>query len=243
MLAICPYPDCQNIYEVVPGEVFPGEVGTGEAGKGEAGKGLETPRVSQCPACNRESAFRCFNIWRRLKAKQAAREGEVQERESSESVNGAARVSAIIEDVRSLFNVGSIFRTADATGLARLYLCGITGCPPSKEISKTSLGAENHVNWQYVIHPLEIIPLLKTKGVTIIGLERTPSSVSLVDALKHSTEFERICFVVGNEVTGVSPEVLASCDHVCHLPMKGHKESLNVAVAFGVAAYLISLKV
>src|SRR6516162_8706597 len=103
MLAICPYPDCQNIYEVVPGEVFPGEVGTGEAGKGEAGKGLETPRVSQCPACNRESAFRCFNIWRRLKAKQAAREGEVQERESSESVNGAARVSAIIEDVRSLF--------------------------------------------------------------------------------------------------------------------------------------------
>jgi tRNA G18 (ribose-2'-O)-methylase SpoU len=148
-------------------------------------------------------------------------------------------ISAIVEDVRSLFNVGSIFRTADAAGISQLYLCGITGYPPRKEIAKTSLGAEDHVNWQYVAHPLEIIPALKSEGITIVGLEKTESSKLLTELLKDGRLTKPICIVVGNEVTGISPEVLVNCDLVCHLPMKGYKESLNVSVAFGAAAYLL----
>jgi tRNA G18 (ribose-2'-O)-methylase SpoU len=150
-------------------------------------------------------------------------------------------LSAIIEDIRSLMNVGSIFRTADAAGISQLYLCGITGCPPRKEIAKTSLGAENSVNWEYLAHPLDIISTLKRRGVTILALEKTEHSKPLPDLLAEGVISKPLCFVVGNEITGVSPEVLANCDHVCHLPMKGCKESLNVSVAFGIAAYLLEL--
>jgi tRNA G18 (ribose-2'-O)-methylase SpoU len=150
-------------------------------------------------------------------------------------------ISAIVEDVRSLFNVGSIFRSADAAGVGQLYLCGITGCPPRKEIVKASLGAENYIPWQYSAHPLDIVPALKAQGVTLLGLERTESSLPLIDVLADNQLRKPLCFVVGNEVDGISPELLASCDAVCHLPMKGTKESLNVAVAFGVAAYFLDL--
>jgi tRNA G18 (ribose-2'-O)-methylase SpoU len=158
-----------------------------------------------------------------------------------ESVDLIAPVSAIVEDVRSLMNVGSIFRTADAAGMSQLYLCGITGCPPRKEIAKTSLGAENHVTWEYFAHPLDIMLSLKRRGVKILALEKTESSKPLPDLLAEGLIAKPLCFVVGNEVTGVSPEVLANCDLVCHLPMKGSKESLNVSVAFGIAAYLLEL--
>jgi len=96
------------------------------------------------------------------------------------------------------------------------------------------------------MHALDIIPLIKKQGIIVLGLERNANSIPLARALedlaKASAEARRVCFVVGNEVTGVSPEVLSSCDVVCHLPMKGKKESLNVAVAFGVAAYLIDAR-
>ena len=149
-------------------------------------------------------------------------------------------VTALLEDIRSLWNVGSIFRTADGAGIKQIYLCGITGCPPRKEIAKTSLGAETEIAWQYFVGPLDALMLLRTAGITIVGLERTAGSQELTsDFVRHNLK-SPMCLVVGNEVAGISAEVLDVCDFICHLPMRGAKESLNVAVAFGIAAYMLS---
>jgi tRNA G18 (ribose-2'-O)-methylase SpoU len=154
------------------------------------------------------------------------------------------RVIALVEDVRSLWNVGSIFRTADGAGIKSLYLTGITGCPPRKEIKKVSLGAEDSVKWRYHWSALAVLSKLKARGVFLVGLERTPESIPLHEfvAGKHSniTDGQCLCLIVGNEVTGLSQETLSVCDIVCDLPMHGSKESLNVAVAFGIAAYMLS---
>jgi 23S rRNA (guanosine2251-2'-O)-methyltransferase len=148
-------------------------------------------------------------------------------------------MTVLLEDIRSLWNVGSIFRTADGAGFSRLFLCGITGCPPRKEIAKTSLGAEDTIAWQFHRNALEVLLGLKSQGVTIIGLERTAESIPLSHAVAEQND-SPICLVLGNEVTGISLETLSLCDVVCDLPMRGTKESLNVAVAFGIAAYMIA---
>jgi tRNA G18 (ribose-2'-O)-methylase SpoU len=147
---------------------------------------------------------------------------------------------ALIEDVRSLWNVGSMFRTSDGAGITQLYLSGVTGSPPKGEISKTSLGAEKTVLWEYVVGAVPILRDLRSKDVQIVGLERTAGSIALSRALEECKVRPPLCLVIGNEVMGISAESLSLCDLVCHLPMRGKKESLNAAVAFGVAAYLIS---
>ncbi|MBZ0188828.1 MAG: RNA methyltransferase [Candidatus Obscuribacterales bacterium] len=148
----------------------------------------------------------------------------------------------LVEDVRSLWNVGSIFRTADGAGFQAIYLSGITGSPPRKEIAKVSLGAEDTVPWQYHANPLAVIKDLSARGILIVGLEVSQSSVLLSQALETDLLSTPLCLVVGNEVSGLSPQVMHFCDRTCHLPMAGMKESLNVAVAFGVAAYALSGK-
>jgi 23S rRNA (guanosine2251-2'-O)-methyltransferase len=156
-------------------------------------------------------------------------------------VENPARVCcAVLEDIRSLWNVGSMFRTADAMGMGKLFLTGITGTPPRKEIEKTSLGAEDHVGWSYHGQALEILPKLKAQGIVILALERCKTSKPISEIARKFDPLKRIALVVGNEVTGVSPETLAACDDVADLPMCGVKESLNVAVAFGVAAYALA---
>lgn len=147
---------------------------------------------------------------------------------------------AALEDIRSLHNVGSIFRTADGAGFNHLILTGITGCPPRKQIAKTSLGAEETISWEYRPGFLDVLPELKKSGTQIIGLERTEQSLALNQVIAEARIRAPICLVVGNEVTGISQEVLANCDYVCHLPMRGIKESLNVSVAFGIAGYLLA---
>jgi len=149
----------------------------------------------------------------------------------------------LAEDIRSLWNVGSIFRTADGVGVSRLVLCGITGNPPRKEIAKTSLGAEDTIPWNYVPSALDALLPLKKLGYQIVGLERNQSSKSLSELLSASQIKIPFCLIVGNEVTGLSPEVVQHCDIVTHLPMRGMKESLNVAVAFGIAAYAITERI
>jgi 23S rRNA (guanosine2251-2'-O)-methyltransferase len=153
----------------------------------------------------------------------------------------------VVEDVRSLWNVGSIFRSADGAGFGLLLLCGITGTPPRKEIAKTSLGAEDSVNWLYAPSVSSIAQQLKEAGCTLLGLEVAkglpdiPDSVELGVALKEEAALPQpLCLIVGNEVKGISKETMLSCNRICHLPMRGMKESLNVAVAFGIAAYMIS---
>lgn len=140
----------------------------------------------------------------------------------------------IVEDVRSLWNVGAMFRTADALGVAKLYLCGITGRPPRKEISKVALGAEQWIAWEARGAAWEVVAELRAAGYTVIALEQTKNSVSL-GAFRPTFP---LALVVGNEVEGVSRETLTAADGVVHIPMVGKKESLNVAVAAGVAAYV-----
>jgi tRNA G18 (ribose-2'-O)-methylase SpoU len=147
----------------------------------------------------------------------------------------------LVDDVRSLWNVGSIFRSADGAGFDSLFLCGITGTPPRKEIAKTSLGSEDHVPWFYSRSTASVIPALKQQGIFIVGLEFVEGlSIDLRTAVQDKKLTLPLCLCVGNEVSGLSAETINECDLICHLPMRGFKESLNVAVAFGIAAYQIA---
>lgn len=141
----------------------------------------------------------------------------------------------LLNNIRSLHNVGSIFRTSDGAGVSKLFLCGQTGYPPRPDISKTALGAEEVVDWEYWIDPIECIEHLKKKGVQIVALEQTKGSI---DYKKFKPEYP-LCLVVGNEIDGVSDELLDLCDAFIEIPMRGKKQSLNVSVAFGVAIYAL----
>jgi len=144
-------------------------------------------------------------------------------------------VVAVLDDIRSLHNVGAIFRTADGVHLEKLYLCGITGCPPRSEIRKTSLGAEESVPWEYVKDPLHVIRELRVQGYQIVALEHTTSSSDYREA---SYRFP-LCLIIGHEFHGIRDELVAAADLAVEIPMRGIKQSLNVAVAFGIAAYRI----
>lgn len=137
----------------------------------------------------------------------------------------------VLEDVRSLWNVGAMFRTADALGVSKLYLCGITGRPPRKEISKVALGAEEWIPWESRGAAWEVVRELADAGYITIALEQTKKSVPLRD---FEPQFP-LALVVGNEIHGVSKEILEAVEEVVHIPMVGRKESLNVAVAAGIA--------
>ena len=152
----------------------------------------------------------------------------------------AGDMVVVVEDLRSLHNVGAIFRTADGAGFKHLYLCGITGLPPRKEIAKVSLGAEDTVPWEFYPFIAGCLHSLKDAGYQIICLEKDSQSQSLYKCLRDGQVQKPLALVVGNEVGGLSKEALHYSDLTCHLLMKGIKESLNVSVAFGAAAYLIA---
>ena len=142
----------------------------------------------------------------------------------------------LIDNVRSIFNVGYIFRAFYGVGVAHIHLCGITPTPQHPKISKTSLGAERSVSWTYHRNALDAANEIKAAGASLWALENTATSESLFDQAGLSDQ-PNIALVVGNELTGIDPELLAMCDRVVHLPMAGVKGSLNVAVAFGIAVY------
>ncbi len=153
---------------------------------------------------------------------------------------------AILQNIRSLYNVGSIFRTADAAGFEKIYLCGITPTPldrfstKRKELAKVALGAEDYIDWEKVgssVSPLKTISLikkLKNDGYKIIALEQDKRSVPY-SKLKNKSS--KMALIVGDEVRGISKSILKHCDRIIEIPMIGKKESLNVSVAFGIAAY------
>ncbi len=153
-----------------------------------------------------------------------------------EESNSAPRVPlvVVVDSVRSLYNVGSIFRTADAARIERLVLTGFSPHPPRKEIEKTALGATKTVPWEYVRDPAEAIQACRAQGYRTLGLELTDSGVPYSSIRRE--EFP-LCLVVGNEVTGISARVLQECDGAVEIPMFGMKQSLNVAVAFGISVY------
>lgn len=143
-------------------------------------------------------------------------------------------VTLLLHNVRSMWNVGSMFRTADAAGIAGIVLCGYTATPPRKEISKTALGADETVPWIHVHDPVEAVALLRAQSMRVMALEIATGSVPYTSV--PADQFP-VCLVVGNEVEGIEERVLGCCDGVLEIPQYGTKHSLNVAVAAGVALF------
>ena len=147
----------------------------------------------------------------------------------------------LLHDVRSLYNVGSIFRTADGVGVSKLFLCGITPTPYDDfgtlrpQLAKVALGAEATVPWEHVTAIRRVTTRLRKDGYTIVALEQAPGAIPYIDM--RVPDVSRLAIIVGHEVRGISQSVLRLADSVVYIPMCGKKESLNVSVAFGVAAY------
>ncbi len=139
----------------------------------------------------------------------------------------------ILHNVRSAYNVGSIFRTADAAGVNKMYVCGYSPTPDNKKVAKTALGAEKIVPWEYYKQTWRLLEKLKKDGMQIVALEQTKKSV---DYKKFRPRFP-LALVVGNEVRGLSKRILKYCDEIIEIPMRGKKESLNVSVAVGIAIF------
>lgn len=142
----------------------------------------------------------------------------------------------LLDNLRSIYNVGSIFRTADGAGVAHLHLGGITATPNHPKLAKTALGAAHQDNWTYYRSGVLAADKLLTQGYTLWALEISPTSRSLYDVSETDLP-EKLALVVGNEVAGVDPAILARCAQTIALPMMGVKESLNVTIACGAAVY------
>ncbi len=157
-------------------------------------------------------------------------------RKKPEDMPGIVRnpIYAVCDNIRSIFNVGAMFRTSDGALIEKLYLTGYTPYPPRKEIEKVALGATETVPWEYRKSSLEAVQEIKSKGIRIAVLEITDSGRSVWDIEK--SEFP-MCIVVGNEITGVSGEVIEIADTSLEIPMLGMKQSLNVSVAYSIAIY------
>ena len=144
-------------------------------------------------------------------------------------------VHVVLDNIRSAFNVGSIFRTADAGAVEHIHLCGMTAYPPNRKLAKTALGAFDYVPWTHHEQATDAIALLREQDVPTVAVETAD------EAAPH-TSFDwpqPVAIVFGNEVTGIRPEVLAVCDAAVRIPMRGHKNSINVATAFGIVLYEI----
>ena len=142
----------------------------------------------------------------------------------------------ILDNIRSTFNVGAIFRTSDGAGISKVHLCGITPPPTHHKVHKTALGAETRIAYEKHPNTLELVQKLKEAGKRIWALEKTDASIP-INQVKLEINDPETVLVVGNEVIGIDPDVLEICDCQVHIPMAGIKNSLNVAVAFGIAVY------
>ncbi len=144
-------------------------------------------------------------------------------------------VVVVLDNVRSMYNVGSIFRTCDGFAVEALYLCGITACPPHKEIAKTALGATESVSWRHFGQTVEAVEELKSLGYKVFAVEQVDTSVSLQEFAPAADE--KVAVVLGNEVFGVDDEVLALCDGAVEIPQAGTKHSFNVSVAGAIVLW------
>ena len=144
-------------------------------------------------------------------------------------------LAVILDEVRSLHNIGSVFRTSDAFLVERIYLCGITATPPHPEMHKTALGAEDTVDWKYVKHTLEAVEELHNEGYTVLAIEQVEGS-TMLDELELEAD-KKYAIVMGNEVKGVQQEVIDACDGCIEIPQYGTKHSLNVSVTTGIVLW------
>lgn len=153
---------------------------------------------------------------------------------------GKRRIVVVLDNIRSMHNVGAVFRTADALRLEGLYLCGITGQPPHAEIHKSALGAEEVVDWWHFGRTQEAVKLLRDRGYSIWSLEQAEGSVMLPDLKAHLASSGPIAIVLGNEVDGVDQEVIDLSDGVVEIEQYGTKHSMNVSVAGGIVMWYLS---
>jgi len=142
-------------------------------------------------------------------------------------------VHIVLDNLRSAFNVGSIFRTSDAGAVQQIHLCGMSAHPPHKKLEKTALGALDYVPWTYYERTTDALKALKADGVQIVAVEVTPHAIPITDFGWHPPT----AIVFGNEVTGINDRVLKASDAAVHIPMHGYKNSMNVATAFGIVLY------
>lgn len=143
-------------------------------------------------------------------------------------------VYVLCDNIRSIYNVGSIFRTSDAARIKKLFLTGYTPYPPRPQIEKVALGATQSVPWEYINNPVEIVQKLKSDGVVIASLELTDKSKKYYDVVKNDFP---LCLVLGNELSGVSGTLIELSDMSLEIPQFGYKHSMNVAVAYGIAVF------
>jgi len=161
------------------------------------------------------------------------------------------KVYILLPDIRSAYNVGSIFRSADCFGVENIYLSGTTPCPidrfgrfnsgPQKEIAKTALGAEKDISWKYVDDINKLIIDLKKEGFVIVSIEQDKRSITVEDFLiiKKQNDIEKFLIIFGNEVEGINKNLLKKSDHIIEITMRGNKESLNVSVCAGLIMYIL----
>ncbi|MCH8547068.1 MAG: RNA methyltransferase [Cryomorphaceae bacterium] len=177
------------------------------------------------------------------KGRRKLRTDEMQ-RLSTDEFKQATKITLhlVIDNLRSMHNVGSVFRSADAFRVSHIHLCGHTPVPPHKGIHKTALGATESVDWSYHKNTLDVISQLKNNGVKVYCLEQTQNSIALetfCEELKHG---ESVALVLGNEVSGVDQDVIDASDGAVEIPQYGTKHSLNVAVSAGIAIWAIALQ-
>lgn len=145
--------------------------------------------------------------------------------------------AVLLDNIRSAWNVGSIFRSADGFGFDHVYLCGITPTPENEAVAKTSLGAEDAITWSYHKDAVKLAAALKQEGWQILALEEGEGARELRQRARVEAS---TVLIVGSEVAGVDPGLLALCDEILEIPMRGQKRSFNVAIAFGVAAFALT---
>jgi 23S rRNA (guanosine2251-2'-O)-methyltransferase len=145
------------------------------------------------------------------------------------------QIVVVLDNIRSMHNVGAAFRTADAFGIGHIYLCGLTAQPPHREIEKTALGATDSVAWTYYAQTTEALTLLKQFDYQLVAIEQTDKSIALQDFLFEKTQ--KYALIFGNEVFGVEEQCLPYCDKAIEIPQSGTKHSLNISVCVGIVLW------
>lgn len=182
---------------------------------------------------NRDPAYlchKCHRVMRKLKNSELPRLN-LEEFKDAEKIP----LLVVLDNIRSLNNIGSVFRTSDAFLIEKIYLCGITAVPPNKEIHKTALGATESVDWAHVEDTAELVRDLRSQGVKVFGVEQTERSVPLQEF--HPEKGRKHAVVFGNEVKGVQQSVVDLCDGCLEIPQFGTKHSLNISVSCGIVLW------
>jgi 23S rRNA (guanosine2251-2'-O)-methyltransferase len=179
------------------------------------------PRWKRCPVC-------------RSSIHMVAMVRNNAEKNNQVAIQRQWQVEALLDNIRSAWNVGSIFRTSDGVGVQKLFLCGITPSPENAKVTKTALGAESTIPWEKYNNGVHLARVLKTKGYLLYALEDLPEAQPLYK-VECDPKNPPIVLIVGNEISGIDPGIIELCDQVISIPMLGKKKSYNVAVAFGIA--------